>query len=54
MTIFCVKCGTGNPDGAQFCFKCGTAIAGTAGAGAPPRPLPARPRKRSAGPGFSS
>jgi uncharacterized RDD family membrane protein YckC len=24
--MFCVKCGTKNPAGAQFCFNCGTAI----------------------------
>ncbi|HXW67891.1 MAG TPA: zinc ribbon domain-containing protein [Thermoplasmata archaeon] len=33
--MFCQKCGAQLPDGAQFCFKCGTPVAGGAGAAAP-------------------
>jgi hypothetical protein len=37
--MFCVKCGQPLPDNAQFCFKCGTAVAGAGGApAAAPKP----------------
>ncbi|MCI4365777.1 MAG: zinc ribbon domain-containing protein [Thermoplasmata archaeon] len=31
--VYCSKCGATLPDGAQFCFKCGTPVPGTAGGG---------------------
>jgi hypothetical protein len=41
MAVYCMKCGTQLPDGAQFCFKCGAAMPGaTGGAAAPPPPPP--------------
>jgi hypothetical protein len=43
--VFCPKCGTQLPDGAQFCYKCGnrlpTAAGGGPGATAPPPPAAA-------------
>jgi Double zinc ribbon len=36
--MFCQKCGTQLPDGAQFCYKCGAAVAGAA---TPPPPAAA-------------
>lgn len=48
MTVYCIKCGAANPDGAQFCFKCGTAIAGATGANAPAA-SPASPPAKTLG-----
>jgi Double zinc ribbon len=45
MTVYCVKCGTANPDGAGFCFKCGTAIPAVPGGAAPPPPPGSAPAK---------
>ena len=39
--IYCVKCGTGLPDDARFCAKCGTPVGGGAAGGAPPGGAPA-------------
>lgn len=42
--VFCPKCGTQLPDGAQFCYKCGNRLpsaTGGAGGGAPAPPPPA-------------
>lgn len=43
MPVYCVKCGAQLPDGAQFCFRCGTPVAGAAG-GAAPSPAPTAPK----------
>jgi Double zinc ribbon len=43
--MFCMKCGTSLPDGAQFCFKCGTPASTTGGGAAPAAatPPPSKP-----------
>jgi hypothetical protein len=48
--MFCIKCGTSLPDGAQFCSKCGTPT-GQAGGGAaaPARAAPSSPTIAAAG-----
>jgi len=38
--MFCMKCGTSLPDGAQFCSKCGASLGGGAGGLPPPPPPP--------------
>jgi hypothetical protein len=35
MTMYCIKCGAALPDGAAFCAKCGTAVAGGGGGASP-------------------
>jgi hypothetical protein len=40
MTVYCVKCGTALPDGAQFCFKCGAPTPNAAGGSAGPSAAP--------------
>ncbi len=40
--FFCTNCGTRNPAGANFCYKCGTSLKTT---GAPPRPRKSRTKK---------
>ena len=44
-----MKCGTSLPDGAQFCFKCGNAIAGGGGAAAAPAAAPSSSGSKSLG-----
>ena len=47
--MFCMKCGTQVPDGAQFCMKCGTPIGSPAG-GPPPPPPPSSSAPSSGSP----
>ena len=42
--MFCIKCGTQNPEGTNFCTKCGTSLSSATGGPPPPTPgFQARP-----------
>ena len=47
--MFCMKCGTNNPDAGAYCMKCGAPLAGQAvapsGAGAAAAAAPTQPRR---------
>jgi hypothetical protein len=34
--VFCIKCGTQNPEGTSFCTKCGASMSSAAGGPPPP------------------
>ena len=34
--MFCIKCGTQNPEGTSFCTKCGTSLSSATGGPLPP------------------